>query len=130
MPLSRVTSCFALFIEPVTSEVLFVQQRSGKWSLPGGHKDPGETNTETLVRECLEEIGFDVTGMEPAATLTVERKQGGALVSVFFSRPEVRIQNEIVRACWGNPDRPRPGTSKTVCKALVALTALRESKRA
>lgn len=32
----------------------------GKWCLPGGHLDPGETWEEALVRELREEIGIEV----------------------------------------------------------------------
>ena len=29
----------------------------GRWELPGGKVDPGESDTEALVRECREELG-------------------------------------------------------------------------
>lgn len=32
----------------------------GRWGLPGGSPEPGETVHETLVRECLEELSCEV----------------------------------------------------------------------
>ena len=33
----------------------------GYWALPGGRMDPGENVEQTIVRECKEETGLDVT---------------------------------------------------------------------
>ena len=39
-------------------------------SLPGGRPAPGETAEETALREAVEEIGVDVTGLAIAGRLT------------------------------------------------------------
>jgi 8-oxo-dGTP pyrophosphatase MutT (NUDIX family) len=51
----------ALFDESRTK--LFLTQRSdnGRWCLPGGHMDAGESVAETCIREVLEETGLQVT---------------------------------------------------------------------
>lgn len=45
------------------SKVLLLKANygNGNWGLPGGALDPGETIHEALERECLEEIGCEVS---------------------------------------------------------------------
>ncbi|MTD54176.1 (deoxy)nucleoside triphosphate pyrophosphohydrolase [Amycolatopsis pithecellobii] len=50
----------------VRGDALLVQQRAyppevaGRWELPGGRVEPGETEPEALRRECVEELGVEV----------------------------------------------------------------------
>ena len=43
-------------------EEILLMQRSdnGMWTIPGGHVDPGESVTSAVVREVLEETGWQV----------------------------------------------------------------------
>ena len=44
----------------------------GLWEFPGGKIGPGETSTQALCRELIEEIGVDVTQSQPLMSLNHE----------------------------------------------------------
>lgn len=47
-------------------EILLVKEKAdGKWSLPGGWADIGQSPSETAVKEVLEETGFTVKPAPP-----------------------------------------------------------------
>lgn len=41
-------------------QILLLQKQSGRWDLPGGRLDPGETPKQCLLREIAEETGLAV----------------------------------------------------------------------
>jgi len=92
---------------------VLLQQRAdnGRWGLPGGSIEIGETVTAAIVREVEEETGFDVA---------VERLVG------VYSDPRVQIVRypdgrvwHYVNLCFGcalrgGTARPQPGESLAV----------------
>ena len=45
-------------------EVLLIQRKdSGKWALPGGFVNPGESEDQAAARELLEETGIDLSAL-------------------------------------------------------------------
>ena len=56
--------CVGAVIEDAQGRLLLIKRGhepgAGLWSLPGGRIEPGETDTEALVREMLEETGLTV----------------------------------------------------------------------
>ena len=53
--------CSALVLDPSGTKVLLTRRTdNGRWCLPGGRMDPGESAAETCVREVMEETGLAV----------------------------------------------------------------------
>lgn len=53
--------CSATIFDPTRQKVLLTQRSdNGQWCLPSGGVDPGESVTETCVREVWEETGLHV----------------------------------------------------------------------
>ena len=46
----------------------------GYFGLPGGHQEHGESVTEAVIRECLEETGVTPVGPEPMAVFPYNNK--------------------------------------------------------
>ena len=97
-------------VENDTGEVLFVQRaygkEKGKWSLPGGLVDRGESSRHAAYRETREETGVIVkithrlfTGNNNPIQVFVGQRVGGRL----------RFQEkECLDVRWRNPERIRP----------------------
>jgi ADP-ribose pyrophosphatase YjhB (NUDIX family) len=53
--------CSAAVLDPTAQRILLVRRvDSGRWAVPGGYMEPGETFTEACAREVLEETGLHV----------------------------------------------------------------------
>lgn len=66
------------------NSLLFVRERStGGWSLPGGWADPGETPSESAVREMLEESGYRVRATRLLAAY--DRDRQGHIPAPFYA---------------------------------------------
>lgn len=53
--------CSAIIFDRTMGKVLLTRRSdNGRWCLPGGHMDPGESAAEACAREVKEETGLDV----------------------------------------------------------------------
>lgn len=56
--------CVGAIVHDAAGWLLLIQRGTepgrGRWSLPGGRVEPGETDAEAVVRELREETGLDV----------------------------------------------------------------------
>jgi 8-oxo-dGTP diphosphatase len=84
MPELRVPCVGAIITDPAGRLLLIKrghEPEAGRWSLPGGRIEPGESDQQALVREVREETGLTVA---PGRLIgTVERPQPGGRVLVI-----------------------------------------------
>ncbi len=81
----------AIIFDSSRQKVLLTRRSdNGRWCLPGGGMDPGESAEETCVREALEETGLEVrviklVGVYTSPNIMVEYADGNRVQPVSFS---------------------------------------------
>jgi len=123
-PDARVSAVLIALFEGVDGPEVLLTRRSmemrnhrGEMSFPGGRLDPGETPTQTALREAHEEVGLDPTAPRIVGELAhlntiVSRSYIVPIVSVLDERPELTPRTaEVDRVLWARlDDLTRPGT--------------------
>ena len=71
-----------VFVTP-DKKVLLLKKENGKWTFPGGHREPGEEPLQTAQRECFEELGITPDG-EIAGKLKITKAEIQKPVYSFF----------------------------------------------
>jgi len=109
----------------------------GRWSLPGGRVETGETDEEATVREVLEETGLDVEVVGAAVGGVELPLPSGAVAAVvdFVCRPAADADLDAVRAGddaddarWFTPEEVRElDCSPGLVDLLVGWDILRRS---
>jgi len=87
---------------PSGPEVLLLRHRSGRWMLPKGTVEPGETDEQVALREVMEEAG--VQNVRPVADLGEERYR-------FYWPPERAFYDKTVHYYlleWLGGEDPKP----------------------
>ncbi|MDX9941559.1 MAG: NUDIX domain-containing protein [Bacteroidales bacterium] len=119
-------------------QLLFIF-RQGKWDLPKGHPDHGETPEETALREVEEECGIDRLSIIAPLPCTFHafplkentwalKKSGWFLMTTTSTKtPTPQIQENITRAEWVDKDK-LPGIFTNVFGSVreLVLTAFHE----
>ena len=81
----------ALIFDKTTGNILLTRREdNGRWCLPGGGMDPGESAAEACIREVFEETGLEVevkklVGIYTSPDILVEYPDGNKTQPVAFS---------------------------------------------
>ncbi|HEY7570663.1 MAG TPA: NUDIX domain-containing protein [Nitrososphaeraceae archaeon] len=72
--------------DTVSPEFLLLKNRRGYWGFPQGHKEKGETEIQTLVREVIEETG--ITSLDIQSYI-------GKIRYTFFKSDGMKSEKEV-----------------------------------
>jgi 8-oxo-dGTP pyrophosphatase MutT (NUDIX family) len=81
----------ALIFDEARDRILMTQRSdNSRWCLPGGGMDPGESASETCIREVMEETGLQVQvtrliGVYTTPDMLIEYLDGNKIQPVSFS---------------------------------------------
>ncbi|MGW3916467.1 NUDIX domain-containing protein [Streptomyces sp. NPDC005070] len=114
-PANSVVPSVVAFVQNDAGEVLMIQRSdNGRWALPGGGHDVGESISDTVVREVWEETGIkaevlDISGIytDPGHVMRYDDGEVRQQFSICFRARlvggEVRTSNETTQVRWVAP---------------------------
>jgi 8-oxo-dGTP diphosphatase len=100
--------CVGAVIRDSGERLLLIQRRNepgaGRWSLPGGRIEPGESDQQAVVREVAEETGLTVS-CGPLLGAVERRGLAGAVIDIrdyvaFIQRGELAAGDDAADARW------------------------------
>lgn len=114
-PANSVVPSVVALVRDESERVLMIKRSdNGRWALPGGGHDVGESISETVTREVWEETGIEVTvegvsGIytDPGHVLAYDdgevRQQFSICFRANYVRGEIRTSNETTQVRWVAP---------------------------
>ncbi|MER6629283.1 NUDIX domain-containing protein [Streptomyces sp. NPDC000987] len=114
-PADSVVPAVVALVRDDAGRVLMVQRSdNGRWALPGGGHDVGESISDTVVREVREETGIDVevvglTGIytDPGHVMRYDdgevRQQFSICFRARLTGGELRTSDETTQVRWVDP---------------------------
>lgn len=107
-PANSIKPSAGTFVERDGRVLLIRRDDNGNWTMPGGAQDPGESLTDTAVRETLEETGIDVDVVGLVGIFTDPRH-----VIHYTSNDEVRQEFTVVYRAAYRAGEPQTSTEST-----------------
>lgn len=82
-------------------KLMMIQDKTGRWDIPGGRIQTGEGLIECLKRECQEELGLEVTVSDdkPVFVYPTLDLEGRGRVMVFFKVTFSRLDFQSTDEC-------------------------------
>ena len=103
----------------------------GRWSLPGGRQELGETVREAAVREVQEETGLEIRlGALLDVVDTIRRDESGAITLQYtlvdfdadWAAGEPQAASDAEHAAWADPDDLAPYNLWSETLRIIALS--------
>lgn len=101
-------------------DVLFLQRgpgyAAGQWSVPAGHVEAGESASAAAVRECVEELGLQISDEDLSLSLVQHKRDpldSEERVDLFFrvtrfeGEPQNREPDKTLQLRWEHPTAMR-----------------------
>jgi 8-oxo-dGTP diphosphatase len=111
-------SAFAIILQDEL--ILLVKAREKEnWQLPGGRLEPGESSTDALIREVLEETGLDA---DPRRLTGSYRREDGTIARIYETRARGTLsapRGEIVALRWVSIHDAKEMVSASTRKRIV-----------
>jgi 8-oxo-dGTP diphosphatase len=103
--------CVGAIITDAAGRLLLIkrgtQPEAGRWSLPGGRVEPGESDQQALVREVAEETGLTVAPGPLVGTVERPWRDGASLdirdYRATVTGGELAAGDDAAEACWAGP---------------------------
>ncbi|MGK2286215.1 NUDIX domain-containing protein [Pedomonas sp. V897] len=97
---------------PRAGRALVLRQADGRWDLPGGHLEAGETTRDALAREVREELGLSLPEIAPMGEWLYLRPHKPPRLIVFyrlaqdapFDLAHISLSDEHSGAIWAAAD--------------------------
>ena len=115
---SPVTQVYGIIFNDKNKILICRESSDGKWIIPGGHPEEGESFEETLKREVLEEVDVEVADIKPLGVFKVE----------FSDKPNKFIYQSRFVAKLKNlhPQTPDPANDNTWERRFVSAEDINE----
>ena len=128
--------CVGAIITDAAGRLLLVRRghapQAGRWTLPGGRVEPGETDQQAVVREILEETGLAVSCGHLVGTVQRPAPDGGVFeirdYAATVTGGELAAGDDAADARWVAPaDLPALPLTTGLIAALTTWGVLRHS---